>query len=176
MGEGINWAVWTGIFVSGFIATLSLLYNIRRDRAKVSIVTRIDYEPIYKNDEHSTQTYAGFDYPSFEAVVTNTGFLGVQIQGVEVRAVGSVHSYPLKKKGLDPPRKLADGDNEVWGDDLGEVEAAFTDVPFHASTFAVATDTAGRRYKGRTWTTIRTYRPDPHDLRACFARFTLLFC
>lgn len=161
MDEGINWAVWTGIVVSNLLAALSLLYNIRRDRVKISVVTSLDYEPIYKKDEHGTQTYAGFDYPSYQAVVTNTGFLGVQIQGVEVRAMRSRHSHALKKEGLEAPKKLMDGDYEVWGDDLGEVGAAFTDVPFHASTFAIVTDTAGRTYKGRTRTTIRTYRPDP---------------
>ena len=74
--------------------------------------------------------------------------------------MGSRHSHALKKKGVESPKDLKHGDYEVWGDYLEEVEAAFTDVPFHASTFAVVTDTDGRRYKGRTWTTIRTFQPD----------------
>ena len=74
MDEGINWAVWTGIVVSNLLAALSLLYNIRRDRVKMSIVTSLNYEPVHEKDEHGTRTYGGFD--SYEVVVTNTGFLG----------------------------------------------------------------------------------------------------
>ncbi len=163
MHEGINWAVWTGITLSGFLGASSLLYNIYRDRVKVRIVTEIDAEPIYKKDEQGRQVYIGHDLPVFRAVVTNTGFLGVKIQAVEVRAVGSSRRYPLKKEGLEPSQKLADGDHEVWGEDLVGVGAAFDDVPFHASAFAIAIDTAGRRYKSRSWTTIRTYQPDSDD-------------
>jgi|GEM_PF-3479257 hypothetical protein len=163
MHEGINWAVWTGIILSGFIGASSLLYNIYRDRVKVTIVTKIDAEPIYKEDEQGRQVYIGHDLPVFRAIVTNTGFLGVKIQAVEVQAVGSKQRYPLKKEGLGPSQKLIDGDHEVWGEGLGEVRAAFDDVPSHASAFAIVVDTAGRRYKSRNWTTIRTYQTDPDD-------------
>jgi hypothetical protein len=163
MDEGVNWAVWTGIVISGALGISSLLYNIYRDRVKISIVTETDFEPAYKSDEYGEQVYTGFDCPIFRAVVTNTGFLGVKLKSVEVRAVGSKRSYSLKKEGLIPSQKLVNGDSEVWGEELGEVEAAFDDVPFHASAFAVAIDTAGRRYKSQTRTTIRTYRPDPDD-------------
>ncbi len=161
MDEGINWAVWTGIILSGVLGVSSLLYSIYRDRVKISIVTEIDLEPVYKSDEFGEKVYTGFDSPVFHAVVTNTGFLGVKIRDIEVRAVGSKQSYLLKKKGLKPSEKLVNGDSEEWGEELGEVEAAFDDVPFHASAFVVATDTAGRKYKSQNWTTIRTYSPGP---------------
>ena len=163
MHEGINWAVWTGIVFSGCLGTLSLLYNIYRDRVKVEIITEIDAEPAYKKDAQGRKVYIGHDFPIFRAVVTNTGFLGVKIQTVEVQAVGSRRRFPLKREGFEPSQKLSDGDHEVWSEDLGEVGAAFDDVPFHASAFAVAIDTAGRRYKSRNWTTIRTHQPEPED-------------
>lgn len=83
----------------------------------------------------------------YQCQVTNDGFIGVQIDSVEIYpAKGGNVGIPLRLPLDEKPKKLDQGESQAWGKYLHELEEELVGEG-RLDVVAVARDTTGKEYK-----------------------------
>ncbi len=148
VASGIDWTAWLPIVISA-LALLGTLGNfgllLWRGRKHVSIRSSIELDEVDGKDGP----------PMYVCNVTNTGYIGVQIDRVELRpASGSgAAGIVLRLPQGEQPKKLDQGESQKWGmyiDEAIVIYARRGEGAPRASgelrVVAVAVDTTGKEY------------------------------
>ncbi len=137
-----NWPAWIALVISSLalIGTLgNFLLTLWRGRRHIRIRSSQVEDAILIG----AGEVVSFNY---RCTVTNTGYIGLQIERVELRpAAGGNVGIELELAHGEQPRKLDQGEKQNWEKDVRELKRALQ-VAEKIEVIAVAVDTTGEEY------------------------------
>jgi hypothetical protein len=126
-----------GISLLALVGTLgNYLLTLSRGRKHVRLRSFLDVEIDNRGNLSGREVY--------RCTVTNTGYIGVQVDSVELReSVDSPLGIMLGLRQDEKPRKLDQGESQEWGMYLHDIEER---LQGETKVIAVAVDTTGKEY------------------------------
>jgi hypothetical protein len=154
----INWSTWLPIIIAALALMVSALALIGtlgnfllvlwRGRRHVRIRSSQVWKPpvVWRADETAEDDEGYFVY---QCGITNTGYIGVQIERVELRSKGGANvGIVLELAPNEQPRKLDQGESQNWETALDELKNT---LPGEGAIklIVLAVDTTGKEYVQR---------------------------